>query len=265
MKKHNFNTGLILILLLLAVKTSFGQTAKTVIKQPPSAILIEKIKVSEEKFQRLSERATKYKDLFAREMVSRREWETAQTDVEREGLNLAEIRSESANAEELASLSVEFSSENEYESVKELLKDSAADVAKIRKNLSELRAAQFSDASSALTNSIGYVRRTNALVRFAGDGSWNLKDAGQIQSFFQSRFSRSLPVSAFGQTNLHTRWGFDHRSAMDVALHPDSVEGRALIAYLESRNIPFIAIRQAIPGSATAPHIHIGMPSHRIR
>lgn len=265
MKKHTFNKGLILILLLLAVKTSFGQTkAKTVIKQP-SAVLIEKIKVSEEKFQRLNEREIKYRELFAREMVSRRELEAAQSEAERESSNLAEIRSESANAERLASLLIEFSSEKEYELVKTLLKDSNADITKIRRDLKEFRAAQSSQTLSSLTSNIGYVRRANALVKFAGSGAWNLNDAGQIQSFFQSRFRRILPVSAFGQTNLHTRWGFDHRNAMDVALHPDSAEGRALIAYLESREIPFIAIRQAIPGSATAPHIHIGMPSHRMR
>ena len=37
----------------------------------------------------------------------------------------------------------------------------------------------------------------------------------------------------------------------------------ALISYLQSHGIPFSAFRTAIPGVATGPHIHIGMPSHR--
>jgi hypothetical protein len=58
--------------------------------------------------------------------------------------------------------------------------------------------------------------------------------------------------------------GYDHRNAVDVALHPDSAEGKALINYLQNQGIPFLAFRAAVPGVATGPHIHIGSPSHRI-
>ncbi len=74
-----------------------------------------------------------------------------------------------------------------------------------------------------------------------------------------------LRVSAYGQTDLHNRMGFDHRNSLDVALHPDSPEGRALLEYLRSQGIPFLAFRGAIAGTATGPHVHIGRPSHRIR
>ena len=263
MKKHDFNKGLILILLLVSIETSFGQTdLKTVVKQQP---VIEQIKIVEDRLQRLSEKAAKYKELYDREMISRREWEAAQAEAEKENSNLATIRSENANAGRLVSLLVEFSSESEYESVKALLKNSNADVTKIRSQLKDFRAAQSSPALIPFGKSGGYEKRTNAFVRFTGSGYWSLKDAGQIQAFFQSRFRRPLPISAFGQSGTHNRLGFDHHNAMDVAIHPDSVEGRALIAYLESRNIPFAAFRQAIPGSATGPHIHIGVRSNRFR
>jgi hypothetical protein len=62
---------------------------------------------------------------------------------------------------------------------------------------------------------------------------------------------------------LHNRWGLDHRNAMDVGISPDSVEGQALMEFLRANGIPFAAFRVAIPGSATGPHIHIGLPSHR--
>jgi hypothetical protein len=89
------------------------------------------------------------------------------------------------------------------------------------------------------------------------------KMVGDIKPFFLSKFGRSLPVSAFGQTRLHSRLGFDHRNSIDVALSPDSAAGRALIAKLRGFGVPFITFRRAVPGVATGAHIHIGRPSPR--
>jgi len=97
-----------------------------------------------------------------------------------------------------------------------------------------------------------------------GNGKWKLADAARVQDFFLAKFKRPLPVSAFGQSDLHTRWGWDHRNGMDVGLHPDSVEGRALIEFLRNESIPFLAFRGPVPGVATGPHIHIGNRSPRI-
>lgn len=102
-----------------------------------------------------------------------------------------------------------------------------------------------------------------AYIRNLGSGNWSISESVKIENFFAGRFGRHLPVSAYGQSELHNRWGYDHRNAMDVALHPDSPEGQALIAYLSSQRIPFLAFRQAVPGSATGPHIHIGRPSSK--
>ena len=82
-----------------------------------------------------------------------------------------------------------------------------------------------------------------------------------MAKFFVQTFGRSLPVTALGQTATHDRLRFDHRNAIDVALHPDSNEGRSLLAYLRQTGIPFIAFRGAVPGAATGAHIHIGHPS----
>lgn len=104
---------------------------------------------------------------------------------------------------------------------------------------------------------------TMAFIRFTGNTGWNIAEASKVQGFFSSRFGRVLPVSAFGQSATHDRLGYDHRNAMDVAVHPDSAEGQALMAYLRSAGIPFLAFRQALAGSSTGPHIHIGYPSKR--
>jgi hypothetical protein len=110
---------------------------------------------------------------------------------------------------------------------------------------------------------IGGYSATAAMIRYNGPAAWVITDIARVDSFFTSQFRHSLPVSAFGQTDVHNRLGFDHRNSVDVALHPDSAEGQALINYLRSLGIPFLAFRQAIPGSATGAHIHIGYPSHR--
>src|SRR5215216_3530683 len=56
----------------------------------------------------------------------------------------------------------------------------------------------------------------------AAPGKWTLAEATKVEKFFVSKFKRPLPLSAFGQSDLHTRWGLDHRNGMDVGLHPDS-------------------------------------------
>jgi hypothetical protein len=93
---------------------------------------------------------------------------------------------------------------------------------------------------------------------------WSIADAAKVERFFFNKFGRHLPTTAVGQSDLHTRWGLDHRQGIDVGVHPDSPEGLALAAFLRSEKIPFMAFRTAIPGVATGPHIHVGYASHRI-
>lgn len=105
--------------------------------------------------------------------------------------------------------------------------------------------------------------RTSSFTRFTGVGSWNLGEAYKVQRFFSDTFNKQLPIAVFGQGAIHERWRLDHRNAMDIQLHPDGVEGRALLNFLQKNGIPYLAFRSAIPGTATGPHIHIGRPSHR--
>lgn len=107
-----------------------------------------------------------------------------------------------------------------------------------------------------------YIERST-FIRYNGKANWSLADAAKIQKFYSEKFGRLLPVSALGQTPFHNQMKFDHRDAMDVALHPDSSEGKTLMAYLRTSGIPFIAFRDGVPGSATGAHIHIGKPSLR--
>ncbi len=110
---------------------------------------------------------------------------------------------------------------------------------------------------------VGGYSESGRLVRFNGGALWSLADAAKIEKFFSQTFGRALPITAYGQTATHDRLRFDHRDAIDVALHPDSGEGRSLLSYLRQAGIPFIAFRGAVPGAATGAHIHIGNPSGR--
>ena len=105
---------------------------------------------------------------------------------------------------------------------------------------------------------------TPLFVHYRGPARWSLADAPKVQSFFARRFGRPLPVSAFGQTPVHDRLGFDHRDAIDVAVTPDSAEGSALITFLRGAGISFMAFRGAVRGEATGAHIHIGPASRRL-
>ncbi|HEX5884562.1 MAG TPA: hypothetical protein VFY67_08440 [Pyrinomonadaceae bacterium] len=105
--------------------------------------------------------------------------------------------------------------------------------------------------------------RTAAFTRFIGGPGWNLSEAWKVQRFFSDTFKKQLPIAVFGQGPIHERWRLNHRNAMDIQLHPDGVEGQALLNFLQRNGIPYLAFRSAIPGTATGPHIHIGRPSHR--
>lgn len=104
---------------------------------------------------------------------------------------------------------------------------------------------------------------TPFFVRYRGPARWTLAEAPKVQGFFARQFGRPLPVSAFGQTPLHDRLGFDHRDAIDVALMPDGPEGTALMSFLRGSGISFMAYRGAVRGEATGAHIHIGDASRR--
>jgi hypothetical protein len=103
-----------------------------------------------------------------------------------------------------------------------------------------------------------------AMLKFDGNGHFSLGDLPAIAVAFEQKFHYALPVTAHGQTAVHQALGLDHRGKIDVGLNPDLPEGVWLRSFLEDRQIPFIAFRTAIPGAATAPHIHIGTGSSRI-
>jgi hypothetical protein len=109
----------------------------------------------------------------------------------------------------------------------------------------------------------GRLVQTSSFIRFNGASGFVLSNAGKIQNFFLQKFSRPLPIAVFGQGAIHDRWRLDHHNAMDISLSPDGPEGQALMEFLRTNGIPFSAFRGAIPGVATGPHIHIGLPSHR--
>lgn len=87
---------------------------------------------------------------------------------------------------------------------------------------------------------------------------WTLEEAAGVRGWFRERFGRELPVSAEGLSDFHRRKGLDHAEAFDIALHPDSEEGRAVVGYFKERGYPFMAYTDGGPYS---PHIHAGFRS----
>jgi hypothetical protein len=110
----------------------------------------------------------------------------------------------------------------------------------------------------------GEYEESATLIRYNGTSNWSLAGAEKIAKFFQARFGQPLPISALGQSATHDSMGLDHRDALDIALQPESKAGRALISFLRTNGVPFMAFRSRVLGMSTGAHIHVGRPSPRL-
>lgn len=194
--------------------------------------LTELISLYEKDVKRAEDQTGKMRELFAQGLVSRRDVEESEQAVTNAKAKITEAQKQMRAADE-----------------------------QVGQMMVEAKALE--EMAKLPQPARGKLTQTTSYIRYAGAGSWLLSESWKIQQFFLQRFGRQLPVSAYGQSSLHNRWGLDHRNAMDVGVSPDSVEGQALMGFLRANGIPFAAFRGAIPGSATGPHIHIGLPSHR--
>lgn len=186
--------------------------------------------IHERDVERRSELAELRQDLYERGVLSKREFDDAERAVAEARTNVEDTRRAMTEADRM---------------------------------VTEARVAEALAKLAPISR--GAYEETPGLVRYNGPGSWSLvADTPRLQEFFATRFGRPLPISAFGQTGLHDRMGFDHRNALDVAVHPDSPEGRALMEHLRAAGIPFIAAWGPIAGSASGAHLHVGQPSPRV-
>lgn len=194
--------------------------------------LVKLLAIYETNVKKAEEKLDQSRKLFADGLIARAQVEQSEQALAAEQEKLAEGRRQLTNADEqIAAVLVETAANEE-----------------ISKNLKLARQRLV---------------RTTAFVRYSGAPGWNLSEAWKIQRFFSDTFNKPLPVAVFGQGAIHERWRLDHRNALDISLHPDGPEGRAVLEFLQKNGIPYSAFRTAIPGTATGPHIHIGRPSHR--
>jgi hypothetical protein len=101
-------------------------------------------------------------------------------------------------------------------------------------------------------------------TRYDGNGTFTRADFNKISSAYLSAFGHMIPVSADGQTAVHTALGFNHAGRIDIALSPDQPEGVWLLSYLQRNHIPYYAFRGAVAHKATGAHIHLGPGSTRL-
>jgi hypothetical protein len=141
----------------------------------------------------------------------------------------------------------------------------ALDLARYRAKLVD-ELAEYARAEEAVDSDEGVEYKLGRIVeRFNGTGLFTDVDWARLSAAFQRQFAKQLPVSARGETATHRALGFDHRGRIDIALNPDQREGVWLRGYLKRLKLPYFAFRAAVRGSATAPHIHLGPPSQRLR
>ncbi len=152
--------------------------------------------------------------------------------------------------------------EQEIAAAKAKLEETKKQIADSDNLIAQIRDAEVAEKAQAKAQARRLVQPVS--MRYYGMAGWALSNISSVQAFFSSTFGRPLPISTLGQSATHNAMRWDHRNSADVGIHPDSAEGRALIAFLQSRGIPFLAFRGAIPGVSTGPHIHIGYPSGRL-
>ena len=182
-------------------------------------------------------RFQKMKELYAQKLITRREMETSEDAAARDRDKYVDAQAQLKGADvQLTEALIEVEAEETAPKLK----------------------------ATPAPRVVGGLMHTTAYIRYGGGRPWSLSEAGAIQQFFMLRFGRPLPIHVFGQSPLHDRWGYDHHNAMDIGLNPDSPAGQALMEYLRANGVPFTAFHFAIPGVATGPHIHVGLPSHRI-
>ncbi|MBV9294339.1 MAG: hypothetical protein JO145_02110 [Acidobacteriaceae bacterium] len=131
--------------------------------------------------------------------------------------------------------------------------------------LEELRQMADTEARLERAGQNGQSGSKAMMIRYDGNGLFDLGDLTAISAEFQKHFHKPLPVSALGQTLVHQSLGLDHRNRVDIALNPDQAEGLWLRQLLEKLHVPYLAFRSAVAGEATAPHIHIGTGSTRLK
>ncbi|MBV9771266.1 MAG: hypothetical protein JOZ32_16970 [Bryobacterales bacterium] len=150
-------------------------------------------------------------------------------------------------------------------------RQTSLDLAHLRARLIAERASELASIAQHPVASLPELPADNRDLLFQGmeryDGSGVFEESRDLQPLelaFQSKFAHPLPISADGETEVHRTLGFDHRGRVDVAVRPEQPEGIWLRQYLKLRGIPYYAFARAIPGKATAAHIHIGPGSTRL-
>jgi len=141
------------------------------------------------------------------------------------------------------------------------------DLAAMRADLARQASAMAEAESAAALQTRGAEHPPEAspvAERYDGNGVFTPEIFSRIQTAFDLRFGKPLPVSANGETAVHRALGFDHRGRVDVALRPDQPEGIWLRDYLRAHQVPYFAFNQAVPGKATGAHIHLGPMSPRL-
>ncbi|MCU1264647.1 MAG: hypothetical protein JWM21_965 [Acidobacteria bacterium] len=186
----------------------------------------------EKELKRAEDRWTQSQELFKQGLIAKKELDATERAVTEAKIKIDDVRKQMGNAEtQMAQVLVEVETEKQMARIHRIPK--------------------------------GGMVLTNSFIRFNGAGPWSISQAGSVDAFFRQKFGRALPIAVLGQGAIHNRWRLDHHNAMDLSLNPDGAEGKAVMEYLRGRGIPFSAFRVAIPGTATGPHIHVGLPSHR--
>lgn len=258
--KRVLSSLIIVVALLLsaAIAEAQGKKKPRVVESSPTVISEANAPASTGNRVEIVKAAEVYKTSL-RQLLAAREAEAAEAD---EHINKLRELYQDGLISRLQFESAERDLAEVHFKVEETRKQLAATDSLVVESIAETEAAGSVAEFETMPRSRVALKKV-AYIRNKGTVDWSASDIGKIDEFFRAKFKRPLPVVTPGQSETNTRWGYDHRNAIDVGVHPDSIEGRALMSYLSSQGIPFMAFRRTVPGSTTGPHIHIGKSSQK--
>jgi hypothetical protein len=191
----------------------------------------------------LDKKMPAYRKLYSEGIISKKEMQAFKQKFEDLSQSQRENRTEAAQQNDIVDISYRSSRSNRSMSVKS--KSGSRVVASVQRN-----------KRSYSTKSVVYKSKGSMIEDQTLQG---------LKAYYYKAFQEELPISAMGQSATHDRFGWDHSGRVDVGLHPDSERGQEVMNYLREHNVAYIGFRASVPGCSTAPHIHIGLPSSRLR
>ena len=110
----------------------------------------------------------------------------------------------------------------------------------------------------------GEYEESETLIRYSGTSNWSLSGAEKIAKFFQNGVADRCRSARWVSLQPMIVWVWIIATLSILRSNLKADPGRALMSFLRTNGIPFMAFRSRVLGMSTGAHIHVGRPSPRM-